>query len=160
MHALRVAALLSALTLAPFSLMPSEAQTAGGQRGAAGTPQSGNPVPQPKRDKVFDVGSTWIAISLNGKPFAGERPSLTIDKQFQARGFGGCNTFMATAYPLREQRLAVSPLNFTKKSCNKAIMDSERAFFVALRYAQQWDQQGSTLIIKSQNGELRFERAL
>ena len=160
MHALRVAALLSALTLAPFSLTPSEAQTAGGQRGAAATPPSGNPVPQSKRDKVFDVGSTWIAISLNGKPFAGERPSLTIDKQFQARGFGGCNTFMATAYPLREQRFAVGPLALTKKACDKSVMAAEQQFFVALRHSAQWDIVGSSLVIKTQNGELKFERGL
>ena len=39
-------------------------------------------------------------------------------------------------------------------------MAVERAFLVALRSAQKWDQQGSTLTIKTQNGELRFERAL
>ena len=160
MHALRVAALLSALTLAPFSLTPSEAQTAGGQRGAAGTSQSGNPVPQPKREKIFDVGSTWIAVSLNGRSFPGERPSFTLDKQYQVRGFGGCNTFTAVAYPLKEQRIAVSPILPRRKACDKGLMASEQAFFAALRYAEQWDQQGSTLIIKSPNGELRFERAL
>ncbi len=50
-------------------------------------------------------------MSLNGKPFAGaDRPSFIIDKQYRARGFGGCNTFAATAFPLKEQHLAVGPL--------------------------------------------------
>jgi heat shock protein HslJ len=39
-------------------------------------------------------------------------------------------------------------------------MDREEAFLVALRTAAKWDLQGSTLIVHSQNGELRFERAL
>jgi heat shock protein HslJ len=39
-------------------------------------------------------------------------------------------------------------------------MASEQAFLVALRTAGKWDQDGSTLVIKTQTGELRFERAL
>jgi heat shock protein HslJ len=163
MTALRLATLLSALALAA-SVAPAGAQqgTAGqrGQAARAPSGQPGNPVPQPKREKIFDVGSTWIATSLNGRPFPGERPSFTLDKQYQVRGFGGCNTFTAVAYPLKEQRLAVSPILPRRKACDKGLMASEQAFFAALRYAEQWDQQGSTLIIKSPNGELRFERAL
>ena len=55
----------------------------------------------PKQEKVFPVGSSWIAVSLNGKTFSGERPSFTLDQQFRAKGFGGCNTYSATAYPLQ-----------------------------------------------------------
>ena len=162
MTTLRLATLLSALALA------ASATGAGAQQGAArpqGQPaanpaQPGNPVPQPKREKIFDLGSTWIGVSLNGKPFPGERPSFTLDKQLHIRGFGGCNTFTAIAYPLKEQHIAVSPILPRRKSCDKALMASEKAFFAALRYAQQWDQVGATLIIKSPNGELRFERAL
>ena len=39
-------------------------------------------------------------------------------------------------------------------------MATEQAFLVALRTAAKWDIQGSALIIKTQNGELRFERSL
>ena len=39
-------------------------------------------------------------------------------------------------------------------------MASEQAFLVALRTAGKWDINGPTLIIKTQNGELRFERSL
>ncbi len=165
MNARLFAALLPALAVMSLSATePAAQQGAAGQKARAGqadqAARPGGPVPQPKRDKIFDVGATWIATSLNGKPFSGERPSFAIDQQYRARGFGGCNTFSATAYPLREQRLAVSPLLFTKKTCDKATMASERAFFVAFRYAERWDLQGSTLTVKTQNGELRFERAL
>ena len=105
--------------------------------------------------------STWTAVSLNGKPFTGgDRPSFIIDKQYRARGYGGCNTFAATAFPLKDQHLAVGPLALTKKSCDKSLAASEQAFFVALRTAAVWDLVGSQLVLKSPNGELKFDRAL
>jgi heat shock protein HslJ len=151
MIALRSAALLIALA------MTSTAQAQTAARPPA--PAPGN-VPQPRQDKIFPLGATWIAVSLNGRTFSGDRPSFTLDQQFRAKGFAGCNTFAATAYPLKEQVLAVGPFALTKKSCEKPVMASEQAFLVALRGAGKWDQKGSTLIIKSQNGELVFERAL
>jgi heat shock protein HslJ len=48
----------------------------------------------------------------------------------------------------------------TKRSCDKAAQAIEQAFLVALRTSAKWDMQGPTLIIRTQNGELRFERAL
>ena len=103
MTALRHAALLVALSVAPGAC--AQSQTA---------PQSAAPgpgkVPQPRQEKIFPVGSSWTAVSLNGKPFSGDRPSFTLDQQFRAKGFAGCNTYAATAYPLREQGLAVGGL--------------------------------------------------
>ena len=115
-----------------------------------------------KQEKRFPMGASWVAISLNGKSFNGiERPSFTISEQFRATGFGGCNAFSATAYPLRQQHIAVGPIALTRKQCDKSVMDTERAFLVALRTAAQWDiVNSSTLIVKSQAGELRFERML
>ena len=161
MRAFRMAALLAALIAVAG---PAEAQGA--------RKKSSNPEEQEKekveeqraalrkRDKVFPLKSTWVAISLNNKPFSGDRPSFTLDDQFRARGFGGCNTFSATAYPLREQRFAVGPLALTKKACEKAAMTAEQQFLVALRTSATWDIVGSSLVIKTQNGELKFERGL
>ena len=151
MTALRLAALLTALA----TVSAAHAQPA-----ARPVPAAPGNVPQPRQDKIFPLGATWIAVSLNGRAFSGDRPSFTLDQQFRAKGFAGCNTFAATAYPLKEQNLAVGPFALTKKSCDKSLMQSEQAFLVALRGAGKWDQQGSTLIIKSQNGDLVFERAL
>ena len=154
MNALSCVAILSLLVAAP-----AFAQQA--RQPAAPQKPAGPGALAPRQEKIFDLGVTWMAVSLNGKPFPGpDRPSFSVDKQFRARGFGGCNTFAATAFPLREQRLAVSPLTWTKKKCAAPVMSSEMAFFQAIRYAVQWDQQGSTLTIKSQNGDLRFERAI
>lgn len=113
------------------------------------------------QEKNFPLDSTWTAVSLNGKPFGGnDRPSFIVDKQYRARGYGGCNTFAATAFPLKEQHLAVGPLALTKRNCDKAVGASEMQFFTALRTSGQWDMVGSQLVIKSQAGELRFDRAL
>ena len=113
------------------------------------------------QEKMFPLGATWTAVSLNGKPFNGnDRPTFIIDSQYRARGYGGCNTFTATAFPLREQHLAVGPLAITKKSCDKGLAATEQAFLIALRTSGAWDLVGSQLVIRTQNGELRFDRTL
>ena len=112
-------------------------------------------------EKMFPLDSTWTAVSLNGKPFTGERPSFKLDDQLRATGFSGCNTYATAAYPLREQGLAVGPFALTKRSCDKTVMAIEQAFLVALRSSAKWDIQGRNLIIQTQNGgELRLERSL
>ena len=148
MTALRLAALLTALAL-------------GSAVQAQPAPRAQAYAPQPRQlDRVFPLGSTWIAVSLNGSPFTGDRPSFTLNQQFRATGFSGCNTYSATALPLREQGLAVGPFAMTKRSCGRDVMAREQAFLVALRTAGKWEQQGSTLLLRSPNGDLRFERAL
>jgi heat shock protein HslJ len=158
MNALRLATILAALATVSVAHAQSAA-TLG--RPAGPTRQVDPKVPQPlERDKIFPLGSSWTAVSLNGKPFSGERPSFKLDDQLRATGFSGCNTYSTTAYPLRDQGLAVAPFAVTKKTCDKASMAIEQAFLMALRTSGKWDIQGRTLIIKSQNGELRLERTL
>ncbi len=155
MSLVRFAALLAA---AVAMTAPADAQAPGGK--PAQPPGQKPSVLQPQ-EKQFPVPSTWTVISLNGKPFTGrDRPTFSLDQQFRAKGFGGCNTYSATSYPLREQRLAVGPLALTKKQCEKDVMESERAFLVALRTSMQWDFDGLTLVVKTQSGELRFERSI
>ncbi len=154
MTALRIAAALL-ITLAATA---AEAQR--GRRDEGQQPPSQGAQPVMKEQKIFPTKVPWVAVSLNGKPFSGERPTFILDEQFRMRGFGGCNTFSTTAYPLREQRFAVGPFALTKKSCDKAVMQAEQAFLVALRTSLQWDTVGGQLVLKGQNGELRFERSI
>jgi heat shock protein HslJ len=156
------AALLAAVAMTA----PAAAQGSGrmGQGGPSTQPgqsaQPGQKLPS-GRDKQFPVPSNWTAVSLNGKPFGGrDRPTFSLDQQYRAKGFGGCNTYSATSYPLREQRLAVGPFALTKKQCDKEIMEVERAFLIALRTSAQWDFEGTTLVVKTQSGDLRFERSI
>jgi heat shock protein HslJ len=161
MNALRLATLLAALA----TVSAAQAQTAATLGRPAGPTRQVDPkVPQPGQpgNKVFPLGSSWVAVSLNGKPFGGgERPSFKLDDQMRATGFSGCNIYSTVAYPLREQNLAVGPFALTKKSCDKATMAAEQAFLVALRAAGKWDIQGRNLIIQTQNGgQLVLERSL
>lgn len=112
-------------------------------------------------EKKFPLGASWIAISMNGKALGGsERPGFSMDDHFRVRGFGGCNSFSATAFPLKEQGIAVGPLALTRKSCDKAVMAAETAFLTALRTSAKWDTQIGSLVIKGPNGEIKFERSL
>ena len=111
--------------------------------------------------KKFPFDVQWIAVSLNNKPFPGERadrPTLSLDETLRVRGFGACNTYSATAYPLQQQRFAVGPIALTKRECSKEMMSVEKTFLVALRTAQQWDSEEGKLIINGQSGQLVFER--
>lgn len=164
MNALRLAALLAAFaTVSAAQVSKADAQSAAATLGrpAGPTRQVDSKVPQPgAQGKIFPLNSSWIAQSLNNKPFSGERPTFKLDDQMRATGFSGCNTYSTTAYPLREQGLAVAPFALTKRNCDKAAMAIEQAFLMALRTSGKWDIQGHTLTIKSQTGELRFDRAL
>jgi heat shock protein HslJ len=157
MRGLRVAALMMVL---PLLATAAEAQSRRRGGGEEQRPPQGERPPT-KEEKRFPLGAQWIAVSLNGKRFTGsERPNLLLNDQFRATGFGGCNAFSATAFPLREQGIAVGPLALTKRTCAKEVMASEREFLVALRTSQKWDTVQSFLVLKSPNGELRFERSL
>jgi len=163
MNALRLATLLAAFaTVSAAQLSVADAQTAATLGRPAGpTRQVDAKVPQPGANgKIFPLNSSWVAVSLNGKPFSGERPSFRLDDQMRATGFSGCNTYSTTAYPLRDQGLAVAPFALTKRNCDKATMAIEHAFLMALRTSGKWDIQGRTLTIKSQTGELVLERSL
>lgn len=118
-------------------------------------------IPQ-QREKQFPVGAAWAVLSLNNKvyPIDARRPTFTLDTQFQLRGFGGCNTFSATAYPLREQGFAVSPFAMTKKSCGAQIDAAERAFMLALRMVQKWDLVKGQLVLQGPSGSLKADRSL
>jgi heat shock protein HslJ len=161
MNALRLATFLAVMA----AVSGAHAQSAATLGRPVGPTRQVDPkVPQPGEGpagKVFPLNSSWVAVSLNGKPFTGERPSFKLDDQLRATGFGGCNTYATAAYPLREQGLAVGPFALTKRSCDKSAMAIEQAFLVALRSSGKWEIQGRNLIIRTQNGgQLLFERSL
>ena len=161
MTALRLAlAAASAAILAASLVTPADAQ----RRRMGGDEQQQQQQQQdpraPQAQKQFPTRATWVAVSLNGRPFPGERPTFSLDEQFRARGFGGCRTYSATAWPLPKQVLAVGPLALTNRTCDKATMDRELQFLTALRTSAQWDLVAGQLVVKTQAGELRFERTL
>lgn len=163
MRALGITVFAAAMAISGMaSAQSSAARGWGANRGNADQQQSGfATVKKQDQEKRFPVGAAWIATSLNGKTYAGtERPSFRLDDQFRVQGFGGCNSFSTSAFPMREQGFAVGPLALTKRACDKGRAAAEMAFLTALRTAAKWDTQIGTLIIKGPNGELRFERSL
>lgn len=147
-----------ALSLAPLLIVsPASAQR-------RGQPQQSQPSQQGpaslKQEKTFPLGASWTARSLNGKSIVDRKITLLVDMNLRGTGFSGCNTFSASAYPLRDQGFAVGPVAITKRSCDKAALDLERAYLVALRGARNWDLIEGRLIIKGAGGELLFDRGI
>lgn len=124
--------------------------------------QSSDSLVPKQREKEFPVGTSWVALSLDNKnyPAGAHRPFFVLDSQYQLRGFGGCNTFSATAYPLRNQGFAVSPFAVTRKSCGAQIDAAERAFLLALRMSQKWDVVKGILVLQGSSGTIRADRSL
>lgn len=152
----------AALFIVAMACAPdANAQGALRRGGGSTTPDQSGLKPSQKEEKKFPLGFSWIAVTLNGKPVQGtERPSFALDEQFRVRGFGGCNSFSATAFPLKEQGIAVGPLAMTKRSCDKGVMALEQSFLTALRTSAKWDTVIGSLVIKGPNGEIKFERSL
>jgi heat shock protein HslJ len=153
---------MNALRFAALILLASTIAASGqtGRGGGQQPQQDQGARPPPKQEKVFPAKVPWTAVSLNGKPLTGERPSIILDDNFRIKGFGGCNTFSATGYPLRQQGFAVGPIALTKRACAAPVMASERQFLLTLRGTQKWDLVGGGLVFQGAAGELKFERAL
>lgn len=111
-------------------------------------------------EKTFPLGASWSVVALNGKPVQDRRATLIVDQNLRGTGFGGCNTFSAAAYPLRQQGFAVGPIAITKRSCDKGTLDFERAFLTALRATNKWDVVNGRLVLRGGAGELTLSRSL
>ncbi len=148
-------------TLAAVTLAATDASAQRRQqmpsREELGTPA---PAQIPKQEKTFPFGAAWSASTMNGKSVASMRATLLVDSNLRGTGFGGCNTFSASAYPLRQQGFAVGPLALTKRTCDAGVSSFERSFLTALRGARKWDIVQGRLVISTPSGDLTFDRAL
>jgi heat shock protein HslJ len=149
-------AMLAATTLAAFDA------NAQGRMPMPSREELGKPAPAPitPQEKTFPFGAAWSASTMNGRSIASMRATLLVDSNLRGTGFGGCNTFSAAAYPLRQQGFAVGPLALTKRSCDQAVSGFERSYLTALRGARKWDLVQGRLVISTASGDLVFERAL
>jgi len=153
------AALLAALVpLVALTAGPAEAQRRG--RGQERGAQPDQQIPPAQQEKTFPLGNSWSALTMNGKPIADRRATLLVDQNLRGTGFGGCNTFSAAAYPLRQQGFAVGPIALTKRACDKGMLDFERAYLTALRGARNWDLVNGKLVVKGAAGEITFDRGI
>lgn len=114
-----------------------------------------------KQEQTYPTKTTWALRSINGKAVPAEYDvTFRIDDNYRGSGFGGCNFWSATVYPQRSQRLVAGPVAVTKKMCDAARMQTERAFLNGVATGPEWSIDGSQLILK--NGQLKMvlERAL
>jgi heat shock protein HslJ len=148
--------------LAACVLVLAMASDAAAQRAtrAPTTDPSEGTVPTQKVEKTFPLGWSWTAVSLNGKPFGSDRPTLQLDENLRGSGYAGCNTYSSTMYPVREQGFAVGPIAVTRRACPKPQADIEKEFLFALRAAQKWDLVAGQLVLTNPRGQLIFERAI
>lgn len=114
----------------------------------------------PIQPKKFPSNVTFTLKTINGKPVSGDRPTIQFDPQMRFRGFAGCNTYSAIAYPVPRQGLAVGPIATTKKDCGAASMEAEKTFLLAVRTLHVWNTKGNDLYLAGEKGELVFERSL
>ncbi len=121
----------------------------------------GPPKPLPPLQKNFPLDETFSLRDLNGKPISADLDvSFKLDGAFHASGFTGCNSWSATAYPQQNQHIVVGGFNYTKKTCDKADMDIERAFLHALLGTPAWDLVNGDLVFKGPGGTMRLVRSL
>lgn len=148
-HSGLVLGVMVALTLPSFA-----------QEAAAPQPEKKPGALQPVQPKRFPSNVTFTLKSFNGKQATGDRPTIQFDPQLRFRGFAGCNTYSAIAYPLPRQGLAVGPIATTKKSCAAPLLEAEKAFLLAIRTLHVWNTKGTDLYLAGDKGELIFERSL
>lgn len=151
---------MAALALSLSPVLVSDALAQGRQRPSQIPQQGQDAPPQRQQEKNFPLDASWTAIQMNGKPITGYRATLKVDSNLRGTGFAGCNTFSASAYPLRQQGFAVGPIAVTKMACDKGASDFERGYLLALRSVRQWDLAEGRLVLKTANGEIRFDRGI
>jgi len=110
-------------------------------------------------ESPFPTKATWQLTTINGKSPPAEA-SLLIDENLRGTGSSGCNTWSATLYPVKGHRLAMGPVAMTKKTCSPDLNKFEVQYLNVLRSGPVWDLKGSTLTVKSQYGELVYNRGL
>jgi heat shock protein HslJ len=119
------------------------------------------PKPLPPQQKNFPLDQTWSLRDINDKPVPpGLDASLMIDGTLRGSGYTGCNSWSATLYPVKDQRLLLGPYALTKKQCSKDIMAVEFGFLSALTGNPTWDLVNGDLVIKGPKGTLRLARSL
>jgi heat shock protein HslJ len=117
--------------------------------------------PMPPWQIQFPLDQTFSLRELNGKPVPeGLDVSLKIDGSLRGTGYTGCNSWSATIYPIRGQKLALGPPALTKNECPKDVKAIEVGFLNALVGNPSWDLINDELIIKGPHGTLKMVRSL
>ena len=132
------------------------------QRGKLKKPAEDGPPTLQTYEKNFPLKTVWTLIDFNGKSVpSSDDMSFSIDDNYRGTGYGGCNSWSASMFPQKGQKILMGPIAITKKTCDKDKTLLEINFLIALRSGPSWDLEGSTLILKGQRGGyMKFQRSL
>ena len=100
--------------------------------------QEQQPGGEKKYDKEFPTKATFNLKEINGKAPPADA-SLLIDGTLRGSGVSGCNTWSATIYPIKGQKLAMGPVVMTKKQCDAALMTFEKEYLGILHSGPTWE---------------------
>jgi heat shock protein HslJ len=145
--------------LAACIALPASAQGRKPKAAPEQKQEQGQPGGDKKYDKEFPTKANFNLKEINGKAPPGDA-SLMIDGALRGSGSSGCNTWSATIYPIKGQKLAMGPVVMTKKQCDAAMMTFEKEYLTILHSGPTWDTQGDTLTVKGPTGTLTFLRSL
>ncbi len=95
--------------------------------------------------------SDWRPSFLSASELpARDHMVIRFDANGTVSGNGGCNMFHG-AYSTAGNQIEIGPIAATRKGC-PGLIESETAFFAALRAAKSFTQDGDTLILFDADG--------
>ncbi|QAY76857.1 META domain-containing protein [Sphingosinicella sp. BN140058] len=103
----------------------------------------------------------FTALDVNGAPVTGGKPlTLRLDKDGQASGHGGCNSFSTRFELASGERISFGPIASTRMACEPAVMEQESRYFAILDAAESYSVygSGSVSIIAPDGRAIRFRR--
>lgn len=150
--------LLFCLNGATFAAESTDAPPAKAGAATQENPVSGD---LPGIEMKFPTRANYELKSINGKPVPNDIiVTFIVDDAFRGTGNAGCNTWSATIYPVKGQRLAVGPVALTGKVCDKSRMDIEHAFVSILHASPKWNTSGSEMTLKLPQASMVLQRSL
>lgn len=109
-----------------------------------------------RRHRFYEID--WVAVSLDGKPFAPEAlPTFRIERDGKYTGRGGCNRYGGTAV-VKGDKIAPGNAFSTRMACIGPGGDNETRYLNALAAATAWRMQGQDLLLDTTKGPLLFRR--
>lgn len=109
------------------------------------------------KSKTPLTGTTWEVLTINDEKIVLEqneakKPFLLLnDKELQARGFSGCNSFSGTYKSDTTSLKFSSAMAMTRMACPE--MGIETSFMDALTRTESWQIEGTTLLLRAADGK-------
>ncbi|SMQ72102.1 putative lipoprotein [Devosia lucknowensis] len=98
------------------------------------------------------VDQVWTVTSIGGRPVTGSTPlTFSVAADYRASGSAGCNNYFAEA-SIEDNAMSFGPAAATRKACEPALMEQERAYLAALAAIASLEHDGDSLRLKDAAG--------